>query len=77
MKLSEQGIEKVENYSSVDLIDEGFDYDDFEDVVVLPIDDAKEIFAIIEDCVPLNVIAMYKDILKDFENQIKNVESVG
>ena len=76
MKLSEQGIEKVENYSSVDLIEEGFEYDDFEDVVVLPIYDAKEIFAIIEDCVPLNVIAMYKDILKDFENQIKSVESV-
>lgn len=73
MKLSEKGLDKV---YGIEFEDVEFNQEDFKDVVVLPIDDAKEIFAIIEDCVPLNVIAMYKDILKDFENQIKNVESV-
>ena len=41
MKLSEKGIEKVKNYSSVDLEVEGFEPDDFQNVVVLSVDEAK------------------------------------
>lgn len=41
MKLSAIGLEKVENYSSVDLEIEGFEQDDFEGIVVLSVDEAK------------------------------------
>lgn len=43
MKLSAIGLEKVENYSSVDLEIEGFEQDDFEDIVVLSVEEAKGI----------------------------------
>ena len=43
MRLSEKGIEKVQNYSSVDLEIEGFEPDDFEGCVCLTVEEAKEI----------------------------------
>ena len=43
MKFSEQGLEKIENYSSVDLEIEGLEPEDFKDVVVLTVEEAKEI----------------------------------
>lgn len=39
MKLSEKGIEKVQNYSSIDLEIEGFEPDDFQDVVIFTVDE--------------------------------------
>ena len=54
MKLSEKGIEKVENYSSVDLEIEGFEPDDFEDVVVLTVEEAKEFLIAFQDLIDLH-----------------------
>ena len=50
MKLSEKGIEKIENYSSVDLEIEGFEPDDFEGVVVLTVEEAKAVLECVDAC---------------------------
>lgn len=44
MKLSEKGLEKVQNYSSVDFEIEGFEPDDFEDCVVLTLEEAEKFY---------------------------------
>lgn len=46
MKFSEQGLEKIENYSSVDLKIEGLEPKDFKDVVVLTVDEAKDLYGL-------------------------------
>lgn len=49
MKLSEKGIEKVQNYSSVDLEIEGFEPDDFTGAVILTVEEAKGLLEIARD----------------------------
>lgn len=42
--------------------------------VCLTVEEAREIFAIIEDCVSLDVIRMYKNLLDDFQKRIEQAE---
>ena len=54
IKLSAIGLEKVQNYSSVDLEIEGFEQDDFQDVVILTVKEAKQIKVFLDDAVELH-----------------------
>ena len=82
MKLSEKGKENLQSLGfaydcdgAMALLDDyEFDADEFQDVVVLTVEEAQDIFAIIEDCVSLDVIRMYKDLICDFQKRIEQAE---
>ena len=75
MKLSEKGVEKVNNYSSVDLEIEGLEPDDFEDVVVLTVEEAKTLLDIgnfIKSAYPEAIV--WRCAVDDLKERIEQVE---
>ena len=91
MKLSEKGIKSFEK-QVIDIAlsdpetynkDKAIRHIDFQPehfdsgMVWLTVEEAQDIFAIIEDCVSLDVIRMYKDLICDFQKRIEQAENVN
>ena len=82
MKLSDKGIENLVGFGFVHncdgafslLDDYEFDQDDFEGTVCLTVEEAKQIFKIIEDFAPIACWAKYEKAIEKLASQIEQAE---